>query len=323
MINSSIGIAYLFTFLWVTLQPSIAIAADSTAPEEVVVLGRQPGPPLWRVKNGPNTLYIFGVLHPLPAKFEWDPTAIEHTLTKTSVFIDKPGVSASTSNPFTIIGVMRKLGRLKKIQDDGELNDLLSMPLQQSLAELLAQYNIAYRKINRLRPLFAAEELQKRVSKAVGFSKDDRVVKHLRKLINKNDLPIVETEINVDLDTALAVLGKLPNEQQIDCLATTVQALRLDTAAALERAHAWIAGDTTSLEHLDYPDPEYSCGDPFRVITEAKEAMQRSENLWLDSAESVLQDHLNAIALLNIRDVIHPDGLLGRLAERGYEVSGK
>ena len=34
--------------------------------EEVVVSGRRPGPPLWRIKNGENTLWVFAVVDTMP-----------------------------------------------------------------------------------------------------------------------------------------------------------------------------------------------------------------------------------------------------------------
>jgi hypothetical protein len=39
--------------------------ADETL-DEVVVSGEQPGPGLWQVKNGANTLWILGSHSPLP-----------------------------------------------------------------------------------------------------------------------------------------------------------------------------------------------------------------------------------------------------------------
>ncbi len=288
--------------------------------DEVVVVGRRPGPPLWRVQNGQNTLYIFGSLHPLPARFDWDPTAIEHVLTKAELFLWAPGVSASASNPITLIRVMRRFRKLKKIDGQQELNNLLPPPLQTSLAELLDQYSIAYRKVSRLKPLFAAEELQERVAKAAGFAKSDRISKHIRKLVRRNKVPTIDSVVEIEIDTALMALEKLPVTEQIDCLATTVAALRDDTTAALQRAYAWISGDAGLLQQFDYPNTEHSCADPFRLAPGLQEAIQQSESRWLNSAEQALREYRTSITILPIREVIHEDGLLARLLANGYKV---
>ena len=44
--------------------------------EEVVVVGKRPGPPLWKVTNGEHTLFILGPLEPLPKSLEWDSESV-------------------------------------------------------------------------------------------------------------------------------------------------------------------------------------------------------------------------------------------------------
>ena len=44
---------------------------------EVLVVGKQPGPGLWRVSKGDHDLWIFATLTPLPRRMMWDATDIE------------------------------------------------------------------------------------------------------------------------------------------------------------------------------------------------------------------------------------------------------
>ena len=45
--------------------------------EEITVIGRYPGPPLWRVSAGDRVLFIFGDLSPVPKGLDWDPRNLE------------------------------------------------------------------------------------------------------------------------------------------------------------------------------------------------------------------------------------------------------
>jgi hypothetical protein len=57
----------------VTTQPPVSEAQLA----EVLVVGKQPGPGLWRVSKGDHDLWIFATLTPLPKQMIWDATDIE------------------------------------------------------------------------------------------------------------------------------------------------------------------------------------------------------------------------------------------------------
>ena len=57
-------------------QPS----GDRATIEEITVIGRYPGPPLWKVTSGDRTLWIFGDLSPVPKGLDWDPRNAERVL---------------------------------------------------------------------------------------------------------------------------------------------------------------------------------------------------------------------------------------------------
>lgn len=44
---------------------------------EVLVVGKQPGPGLWRISKGDRDLWIFATRTPLPKQMIWDTTDIE------------------------------------------------------------------------------------------------------------------------------------------------------------------------------------------------------------------------------------------------------
>ncbi len=46
----------------------------------------------------------------------------------------------------------------------------------------------------------------------------------------------------------------------------------------------------------------------------------RSWALWLENADRALSNNDSTFAILPLRDLLRPDGLLSRLRERGYDV---
>ena len=92
----------------VAAQPS----GDRATIEEITVIGRYPGPPLWKVTSGDRTLWIFGELSPVPKGLDWDPRNAERVLDRAGGVIGGPRVSASTFNPIRMFRVLRAARRL-------------------------------------------------------------------------------------------------------------------------------------------------------------------------------------------------------------------
>ena len=64
-------VSFYSTLLLAAAEP-VAAQASGDAPtiEEITVIGRYPGPPLWKATRGEHTLWIFGDLTPVPKGLE-------------------------------------------------------------------------------------------------------------------------------------------------------------------------------------------------------------------------------------------------------------
>ena len=72
---------------------------------------------------------------------------------------------------------------------------------------------------------------------------------------------------------------------------------------------------------MDYPDVEGNCTKVIFERPEAAVLQQQVDKIWLQNAETALQQNSVTFAELPIRDVVHSQGLLARLAAQGYTVS--
>ncbi len=302
---------------------SQATLATQAVLEEVVVTGRRPGPPLWRVINGERTLWVFAVLSPLHKDLSWDADSVAHILSESQAYLEAPQVSASTSNPFKALGIMRKLGRAERLPKGTTLKTLLEPELYARLETAHQRYAPKDDKILRLKPLFAANKLHAAALQKVGLRDSARIYKTLRKMAKRAGLEVTASVGEVDVDRVIEVIEGIPHEAQLRCLHETLQSVTEDIQGAMVRANAWATGDATALRALDYPDVESTCHNAVNANEFARAATTRAREQWLVRARQVLNEHTSAFASLPVYEVIGEDGLLGRLAAEGYQLRGQ
>ena len=305
-------------------------ASEDTALEEVVVVGKRPGPPLWQVIAPPagegatrSVLWVFATLKPLPVSLEWDDEPIGWLLKEAGVYLAPPEASASTSNPLKALGVLRRFNKLKRLPAGQRLADVLPATLAQRLNEATARYAPKRRDLSKLRPRYAAEALLEEAYDRSGLTADLELERRLRKLVRRAKVPVVEHVASVDLATALAIVEQVTPAASQACLATTLSTIERDLAAARNRALAWADGDASSLRAMDFPDLSASCVQNVYNSPAAQAARAKSRAAWLASARRALAEHPLSLASLPARELFAEEGLLAELKAAGYEVRGQ
>ncbi len=94
-------------------------AASADAPEEIIVTGRQPGPPLWRVQDGDRVLWIFPQLAPVPKGMVWESDKVAAVIAQAQEVLELPNIGADVSprlylNPVNLLRGMRLAKRLSR-----------------------------------------------------------------------------------------------------------------------------------------------------------------------------------------------------------------
>src|SRR5690242_1989045 len=134
LLNSAAPACALFAALVLTQAAAAQTGGDERVTiEEITVIGRYPGPPLWKVTSGAHTLWIFGELNPVPKGLDWDPRNAERVLDRAGGVIGGPRVSAMTFNPIRLFRLARAARKLVRLPEGTTLAD--QMP-----AELYARY---------------------------------------------------------------------------------------------------------------------------------------------------------------------------------------
>ena len=294
--------------------------------EEVVVNGRRPGPPLWRIENGDNTLWVFALVSPMPKTFEWDSKSIEHVLSGSQEYfplIEKK-VGASILNPIKAIGMVRRFNKLKKIPDDRTLKDYLSSETYDKFLTLKTRYLPTEKKLDSLTPLFVAEQLYKGAKREYGLIEPRKISKTIDKLAKRNKLEITKIKVGEKIESKplLDALENLSAAEHARCLSSVMNTLDNEIESLINYALLWVEGDQKALVNNSQPRMQDSCADFFMRSEQAQRILSKSEELWLNATEEALENNSSSFAVLELHQVIEPKGLLSQLSARGYKIVG-
>jgi uncharacterized protein YbaP (TraB family) len=310
------------TTAWMRLGVAQSTAADSTGTtiEEITVVGRYPGPPLWRVSSGERVLWIFGELTPVPKGLEWDPRNVERVLERAAAVIAAPRVSAPTFNPFKILRLLRDARRLARLEEGTTLATVLPPELNARYEALRSRHMPDDERNDTLRPALAALRLYGAALDDANLTSDSKVADTVRRMMRRSRAESAAPEVKTKPDALLAELRTISREAELTCFATVLTSLETDLAGMQQRAAAWASGDVAALRRFDYPNPQ---GDCLAMLFSAGGLAELRDELyaaWLTEAEQALATHATTFSVLPMYELVAADGLLAQLASRGYTV---
>jgi hypothetical protein len=303
--------------------PTPAQPAGDDAPttiEEITVIGRYPGPPLWRVSSGEHVLWIFGDLTPVPKGLTWDPRNAERVVDRADLVIGPMRIRAPTYNPIKIFRMLRAARRLSRNPDGMTLADVLPADLYARYAALRERHLPDDKRGEELRPALAVLRLHGAALDDVGLTTDTGVMRTLERLMKRSDAEETKTNVETEAATVLEELEKVTREAELNCFATVLTTLETDLDGMKERAQAWAIGDVDALRRFDYPDAQGDCLEMLFSSSGLKDLGSELFAKWLGEAEHALATYDTSFSVLPMRELVAADGLLAQLAARGYTV---
>lgn len=306
--------------------PPSAPASDApAAPEQILVVGQKPGPGMWKLSKDGHVLWIFGDYSPLPVKMQWRSHEVEAAIAASQEYLAPPAANAS-------VGVLKgalllpSLIGVKKIPDGASLREVLPPDVYARWQPIKEKYLPG--SDERDRPVFLAGELFDAALKQAGLTTTTGVRKRIEKMVDERKLKVTKSTIQLPMDNARQMIKdfkKAPVEDA-DCLNSTVLRLETDLDAMRVRANAWAKGDIDAIRKLDFVDQQESCRDAvFNSAAVRKDpAFQsigpRIKALWLSAAESALARNASTFAVLPLKEILDPKGVVAALVEKGYKL---
>jgi hypothetical protein len=308
-------------------QIAHAQAREQETLEEVVVSGEQPGPGLWRVTNGANTLWILGTHSPLPRDMKWKSREVESLIARSQSVIAPPDINVDADIGF--FGALRLLPaalRARAIPDDKTLSDVLPADLYARWVALKKKYDTP-KKIERWRPVIAVSVMIEEALDEAKLTNRDIVWPTVEKLAKRHDVEIRRPTAGLEIKDPKGMINdfaKLDLSGEIGCFEGMVTRMERDLPKLQAQANAWATGDIAGMREITTDELVDRClavvaGAP-KLAAMIADARRKFRLETLLAWEGALQRNTNTLAVISVDELFSTDGPLSELRRRGYQV---
>jgi len=299
--------------------PQIAPAQDtppspSALVAEVEVIGRLPGPALWRVSTPTSQLWILGLAGPLPPNFQWDNRRVIAALDGARELVLPPVATGGLGDVVAFLvdpGHVLHLPRGRTVR--GELPP-----------ELAARWEAAARSVDRdpahydhWRPVVAALALSSDAVRRyrLGPAGPLRAVVTLAKSQHVQMRQLAAYKAG----ELIRGLGQAPPQADSACIALVAGLVERMPADAPRRAAAWATGDVKTLKAIDEGAGADACLDAIPAVAAFR------DRVAADSARELGRDLAapgKTVVAADLDLLTRKGGLLDQLRAQGLEVIG-
>jgi hypothetical protein len=305
----------------IVTQPPVS----ETQLAELLVVGKQPGPGLWRISKGDHDLWVFATLTPLPKQMIWDASDIETRIEQSQAVLAPPRIDAHVGF-FRGLTLLPALLRARHNPDGRTLEQVVPHDLYMRWLGLRVKY-LGNSSDEKLRPMLAAFDLADNALDKEGLDDQPDIWKRIESISRRARVPVQPVVLDIKIQDEKAYvrdLMQISTESELACLRSVIGHLEKDFPALRERANLWSLGDVGRLRALLPADEPIACFDAVmsvsRFRSEYAEVSAQLDALWLSSAEQALQRNRSTLAVVEIKKFLAADGWLAQLRSRGYEI---
>lgn len=343
LIAAAIAIALNGTPAWAQAAPASAPAnapatppaASEATPEQIMVVGEQPGPGMWKVTKGNNVMWVIATHSPVPQKMKWRAKGIQDVVASAQEVIAQPGVRVSTKQIglFRAITLIPSAMEARKNPDGARLKDLIPSDTYARWLVLRDKYiwenntDDESQDIERWRPMFAALELYNEAIKKNGMTQNNPVWQVVSEAAKRHKVKIAEVVVEASINDPRGALRELNKTRlnDVDCITKTIDRIEAELLVMRRRANAWATGDVELLRNLPWQDQREACNNAIREATFVQKLgvqniAAQQEALWLTQAEKSLTNNAVTVAVLSMSNAVSKTGYLAKLKARGYTI---
>jgi uncharacterized protein YbaP (TraB family) len=279
--------------------------------EEVLVTGEHPGPGMWKVTNGENSLWILGTHSPLPQRLRWRSQEVEIAISEAQQVLGNYSASFTMrgGNPLSMKGK--------------PLRRLLPHRAYSQWQSLKKKYIGRNAEIETALPVTAALVLRSNAYAEAGLASADSILHELHRLANSYQVPVTNDHQVTKLIAGIPADADA-ERKGVEFLIATMKNLERDLKTARARANAWAIGDIEALRAQAAADTTtaqlYASSWPYLTDAELATLTAETDARWIAAADRALRRNQTTVATLPIFMLLRRDGLLAALQARGFEV---
>lgn len=296
--------------LFLFAQPlAVAAQAQESTVDEIIVIARRSGAPMWIIEQGGHTLILVGSLQGMPRDLQWSPDDLEAAAARSDRILFPPEGRAS---PMDLLRVMWRIRTIGWLPRDTTTADYLSPEVQARLETAMAdQRNDDWRTQSLL--MLGIDLMQEKA----GYDRGGRdAVDVVRRASRRARVPGQPVGI-VRGDELVESLISSPPETHAPCLEASLAAAEAGERAFRDRADAWRRFNVAAVVASPLDRALFQCwpwGDP--------EIGPQLKTAWLAAIETALGQDGVTLAVAPTRLLAEPGGVLDDLDARGFNIEG-
>lgn len=280
---------------------------DATLVEELVVVGRLPGPAWWRVQDADTTVWVLGVPSIAPRHMEWDRAIFERRLQGANVVV-LPFVNVKAK----LAGSLGAAFNLIRVKAGGPYEAKLDPATRARFVAVRTRLGQSASHYSTGNPLAAGVQLAIDYRDRSGLTNMDPA-KLVRLLAQRARIPVVEK--SYDLGGQLGAIIRTPPATGRACFDEVLAQAEAGPGVTLAAARAWATGDVPGAlgNERTYE----------RCLASISGGRAYDERTKADEAAAIvkaLQTPGHAIVLVPLRPLLAQGGVLDRLRGQGFTV---
>lgn len=284
---------------------------EATTVEEVVVLARRSGAPMWTVTRGDSTLILVGAITGIPRDLAWRPDDLEAAAARSQLILTPQEGRASVTDLLRVIWRIRTIARMPRGQTSA---DWLTPEWQARLETVMAgERNQDWRGKSLL--ILGFDLMQDKAGYTGRRGGDDAmdVIRRAARRARIDTRPVG----TVRGDELIDSLIEAPQSAHVPCVEAAIAAAELGPDAARQRAEDWRARRVPEVVASPIDKALNECwpwGDP--------EIAPQLHQQWAAAIETALISPGVTMGVAPIRLLAEEGGVLDGLKARGFEVVG-
>lgn len=292
------------------LAPSPVPTRPSAAAEDVVVIARRSGIPVWRVNGPTTTIVLVGSITKVAADTRWDPIPLEAALLKADQVMF-PQSAFISFGLFSGIGMLRKF-LAQRTLPKGQTLQMMMTPEQFGRLVALRRQGVLKAGFERSHPLHLAYSLERATNGKRGIDAGD----HVRRVARKNKLKVVPSA-QADAKAVTAELFGSAPRVHVPCLMDAVALAEAGGSVIRARSDAWAERRVPAALASVAWQMERSCWPAGSLLKAG-----RSDAALSDSVRRLLTQPRVTLAVISLDSLAERGGVLDGLVAAGFDVRG-
>ena len=279
--------------------------------DEIVVLARRSGAPMWTVTRGDSTLILVGAITGIPRDLAWRPDDLEAAAARSDQILSPQEGRASVTDLLRVIWRARTIGLMPQGQTTA---DYLTPEYQARLEAIMADDRNQDWRTKSL--LFVGFDLMQDKAGYTGRRGGDDAMDVIRRAARRARVSLRPVG-TVRGDELIDSLITAPQTAHVPCVEAAIAAAEQGPDAARERAEDWRALRVADVVASPIDRALNQCwpwGDP--------EIAPQLRQQWAAAIETAMISPGVTMGVAPIRLLADEGGVLDGLVARGFEVAG-